>query len=242
MSIYDISGKRIADDAPNANMSMFHRFGVCGASWDNGFYYKNATTAAVREDLSWGANIARRNGNVFCCYAHSGVGTRTWLTNNACLARMLADDPCDLYIITLGGNDIGLGMNYLGSLDDITDYESYTDYPDTFYGNYGKIIEQIQGHAPKAKLIMAFAWSANSTATRLAFAEAVQEIAEHYEIPVINWRDDPWRSSTFFSQMLVNDHPTPASLTGYAMCFERLFSKCVADNHEYFLYYDGSSF
>lgn len=244
MSLYDYKGKPLQmEPYLNTTISMFHRFGVCGASWDSGYYFKTANTAVQREDVSWGANLARRNGNVFRNYSDAGETTRSWLTTNACLPKMLNDTACDLYICTLGGNDsANLGMSYLGSLSDITSHESYEDYPDTFYGNYGKIIEQIMEHAPKAKIVMIMSCSSSASEVRQAFSDAKDEIAEHYGIPHMNWSDDPWYTSSWFSNAKVQSHPTPVTLAGIACCFERLFSECVKENYEYFRYYDGSSF
>lgn len=226
----------------NATMSMFARFGVCGTSWDSGYYYKSASTHVEREDVSWGANLARRNGNTFCNYSKESMTTRSYLTNVNCLPKLLADDPCDLYVITLGGNDSSnLGAAYLGTLADITGYQSYEDYPDTYYGNYGKIIEQIQAHAPKAKIVLIMRCGSGSTDVRKAFNAAKDEIAEHYGLPHLNWMDDDWCGSDYFFAMEEHDHPTPASLSGMADAWERLFSRCVAENQSYFKYYDGSA-
>lgn len=244
MSLYNYQGNVIEmEPYLYTTPSLFHRFGVCGASWDNGYYYKSANTHVTREDLSWGANLARRNGNVFRNYAVTGATTRSWLTSSGGLSKMLNDEACDLYITTLGGNDsMNIGIDYLGSITDITSHESYADYPDTYYGNYGKIIEQVMGKNNKAKIIVMMGCSQTASQTRKAFAAAAQEIAEHYNVPFINWYDDPYYASEWFKNAEVHDHPTPITLAGLACIFERLFSECVKNNYEYFRYYDGSTF
>ena len=54
------------------------------------------------------------------------------------------------FFLCLGIND----RTYvtLGTIADIK--EDYTQNPNTFYVNYGKIITQIMAHAPKAKIII----------------------------------------------------------------------------------------
>jgi len=56
----------------------------------------------------------------------------------------------------------------------------------------------------------------------------------------LNWMDDEWCGSSYFLSMEEHSHPTPATLSGMADAWERLFSKCVNDNQNYFKYYDGS--
>ena len=227
----------------NATMSMFKKVGSCGASWEVGYLYTSASIKTTRPDLGWQANLARRNGNSYAYYAHSGYTIKNWLddANSDTLSKLLADSACDLYILNFGGNDAS-GNGTIGTIADITDYESYSDYPNTFYGNYGKVIEQIQAHAPNALFIMSMGcnWR-TATARRKSISAAVDEIAAHYGFPRINWSNDPWYTS-FLGTHEVGSHPTAATYSGLACCWERLFSKCVADNWDYFKYYHGGSF
>lgn len=247
MYLYDVDGNALElttvplDDIPNTTLSTVHRMGVCGASWDNGYYYISSNTHITREDVSWAANIARRNGNVFCNYSVTGATTRSWLTAADGLTKMLNDSACDLYVMTLGSNDTSLGVGYIGSMDDITNYQSYTDYPDTLYGNYGKIIEQILQKAPSAKLLMTMTVDENSSATQIAFCNAKKNICQHYQFPYINFAEDAWYMQARATEQ-VHNHPTPFYLAGIACAFERLFSKCEKANYDYFKFYNGSSF
>lgn len=222
----------------NATMSMYDSFAVCGASWDCGYYYVGGTNY-VKNNLSWGANLARRNGNTFRCFARQSLYTKTWLSSNYGLSALLAAEPCDLYILTFGGNDSAQGDSYLGSIADITGNASYADYPDTFFGNYGKIVEQIKAHAPNALIISIMEYdSSRHSTTRKAYHEAVADIAAHYGHPFMNWAEDRWYESEFIRSNLVSDHPTPVQLSGIACAWERLYSKCVADNYDYFKVYN----
>lgn len=221
---------------PNATVSMFDKLGVCGASWDSGYYWVGSHNYE-KNKLAWCADLARSNGADYGIYAKRSLYTKTWLADSEGLAKALNDTECNLYITTFCGNDSEQGADYLGSIEDISG--SYEDYPDTFYGNYGRIIEQLQEHAPKALFIM-IAWYNEDLhdSTRLAYFNAAQAIAEHYGIPFINWNDDPWYSSSFLQDNLVHNHPTPVQMTGIAKSFERLFDKCVTANYEYFKTYN----
>lgn len=237
----DNDGSEKANSSPLASMSMFGSFGICGASWDSGYVYYDGSNVTEDDYLSWGANVARNHGNVCKNFARHSMNTRTYLTNSYCLPALLKDTACGLYYIGLGGNDSSsLGLSYLGTIADITN--DYTQNPDTFYGNYARIIEQIQNKAPNAKIICAMWYSPDiHDSTREAFYNAVVEIAEHYSLPHFNWDDDPWYTPNVNSG-LVQNHPTEALLSGVAMCFDRLFNKCVVENYSYFKYYQGSDF
>lgn len=225
-----------AEIIKNASVSTFLKIGVCGASWDSGYYYVGSNHYE-NNALSWLANLARKNGANYDVYAKHSLYTKTWLSDSDGLTKLLNATPCNLYITSFGGNDSEQGSSYLGSIADISG--SYTDYPDTFYGNYGKIIEQIQIHAPKALIVMVMYYnSATHSATRKEYYDAVVEIANHYNIPVINWANDKWYKGSFVMDNLVHNHPTPIQLSGIADAFARLFSDCVANNYSYFATYN----
>ena len=145
---------------------------------------------------------------------------------------LLSSDAEDIYYLALGINDYyHEGESYLGDITDITSHQSYEDYGDTFYGNYGRIIEQIQTHAPHAKIVM-FTVANTSTVPQM-FSDAIIEIAEHYNIPYIVQAEDPFFQSSVYTSM-VNGHPTSIGYSGMAVAFERLLNKCIVDNLTYF--------
>ena len=230
--------QKITDEVSlNASMSMYDSFGVCGASWDCGYYIVDGTSHRVPK-LSWGQNVARRNGSQCGIYAYQGLTTKTWLSSTYGLSALLADTAKDLYICTFGGNDAAEGASWLGSISDITSHESYADYDDSFYGNYGRIIEQIKAHAPNALMILIMNYdSTRHSANRGNFYNAVVEIGAHYGLPVMNWDVDEWYNSSFVRNSMVSDHPTAPIYSGIALAWERVYSKCVAKNYNYFKTY-----
>lgn len=228
----------IKEGPRNAYISMYDKIAVCGASWDSGYYYIGGTTYE-KSNLSWIANLAKRNGVTSSVFARHSLYTKTWLTSSYGLSAMMSADPQNLYITTFGGKDSEQGLGYLGSISDITGYSSYTLYPDTFYGNYGKIIEQILEKSPKAQIIMIMYYDpASNDADRAAYYAASAEIATHYGLPFLNWHDDPWYSSDVLQNNLVGNHPTPVQLSGIAGAFERLFSKAAETYYSYFKTYN----
>lgn len=222
-------------EIPIYSMSMYQKWACCGASWSSGYVYTDSGVAE-KTSLSWGANLARRMGNEFRNFSRHSMNTRDWQTNAHCLPALLSADPCDLYIISLGGNDTSLGTTYIGTVADIG-----TD-ADTFYGNYAKIISQIQTHAPNAHIICDMWYdSRQHNTTRKAFSDAVSAIAEYFHLPRTNWADDEWFGSPEFMTGLVGDHPTAVQLSAMAYVWERIYSRCVEENYGYFKGYGGGT-
>ena len=187
--------------------------------------------------------MARTNGIECTNYSKGGLSTRTWLTSSYGLTKLLSDEAKNLYWLALGINDYyGLGDDYLGTIDDIKD--DYNDNPDTFYGNYGKIIAQIKNHAPNAKLIIITTpWVDKTramTTTQKNYNTAIKEIAEKFEICFIDQNDDNFIGSDLYAKYFVWGHPQAISYAGMAKALERLFNKAVTNYVDYFMSYVGN--
>lgn len=141
------------------SISSFLKIGCIGDSLASGeSQYTKADGTKGLVDLynySWGQFMARRYGIECVNFSAGGLSTRTWLTHSR--GWLLAQQPeniCNAYIIGLGQNDIGkLGADYLGTITDI-DLNNYNNNADTYYGNYGKIIQLIKTKQPKAKFFL----------------------------------------------------------------------------------------
>lgn len=228
------------------DFGFFEKFAVVGDSYASGEIYvadssqSKGYTVADYYQKSWGQILARKYGTTCINLSVGGLTTRTWLTNSHGLTKMLAEKPQELYLCALGINDeISLGASYLGTIEDITNHDSYSDYPDTFYGNYGKIIEQIKAHAPKSKIVlMSMAYLYN--ATEDSFTTAIKNIANHYNIPFINIKDDAfYAKDSIYKTGQSYNHPTAPLYAGMAQANERLFCRCVVDNYDYFKDFTG---
>lgn len=216
---------------PYFDLSLFPKFGVVGDSYASGELYYGGSYVD-KYNISWGQILARKHGITCTNYSKGGLTTRSWLTDNKGLSLMNSSPAEDLYLLALGINDYyQLGQAYLGDITDITDYESYENYGDTFYGNYGRIIEQIQNHAPNAKMVIFTV--ANTNTVPQMFSDAVVDIADHYDIPCIVQSSDPFFQSDVYLTMS-GGHPTAIAYSGMAVAFERLLDKCVKNNLSYF--------
>lgn len=215
----------------NAFLSAINRMCVCGASWDSGYVYTEQGSTVERSYIAWGYQLSKKYNFTFVCSARHSLYTKTWLTSPYGIAYINEHDPCDLYVLTFGGNDSKQGTEYLGALEDITSHESYDDYADSFYGNYGRIVEQIKEHAPNALLVCGM--YNDGTTARNQYYTALQNICEHYHIPVFNWYEDEWYR-TYLQDNLVGSHPTATLHSGIALAFERIYNNLVVDNYDYF--------
>lgn len=140
-------------------IASFLKIGCIGDSLASGeSIYKKADGSNGYVDIyehSWGQFLARRYGIECINFSTGGLTTRTWLTHSRgwSLAQK-EENLCNAYIIGLGQNDIGkLGTSYLGTINDI-DLNNYENNADTYYGNYGKIIQLIKTLQPKAKFFL----------------------------------------------------------------------------------------
>lgn len=218
-----------------ATVNMFNSIGAIGDSYTAGSTKHSDGTWTKELEHSYIATMAKRAGINWSNYGVPGASTRTYLSGvdgDVGMNNVLNADANDFYFLALGINDVGmLGLDYLGTISDIT--SSYTSNPDTFFGNYARIIERTMEHAPKAKFCMVK--PPFKSGNYPAFREAIEQIANHYGIPFIDLLDDPAMSASAFLTMS-DGHPTLAGYSAMGLAYERLFSKMVEKNVEYFRY------
>ena len=219
-------------------LSLFSTIGVIGDSYASGVIYTSGTTdddSGTYNELSWGKILGRRCGNDVRLYSQGGMTTRSWLTHTTRgLPKLLAEDAKQLYVLALGINDSTESKmpNYLGTLSDITSHTNRDDYADTFYGNYGRIVEEIIAHAPRAKIVMS-TMSNNSTPYKQSFNNAIVEIAAHYGVPCIRQYEHDFFNSEPYIKMQ-NGHPVAVSYSGMAIAIEELICKTFETYYDYY--------
>jgi hypothetical protein len=233
-NIIDERFEPVVDTDIYYSVAMFESVAFCGDSYVKGQIYNSQGLVGDRPDLAWGSCIGRLFGVDAHIYASSGADTNTWQERSDCLPRALSENARGLYIFCMGIND----SVYVdtGSIEDITSYESYEDYPDTFYGNYGKIIEQIMEHAPSSKIIIMTPYHPSYNTQ---YVTPVQEITEHYGIAMINTKNSDLCMDARFTSLLVGGHPTAPLHSAMANDIGMLIRKCIQDNYSYFKTYSG---
>ena len=224
---------------------MFEKFAVIGDSFASGEVYlsdgQGGYNAHDYYNVSWGQNLARRNGNTCINMSAGGLRTDTWLTSSTRgLGLLNSSDPQDLYIIVLGLNDAAYkGLEYLGTSSDF-DLSDYDNTPDTFYGNMCKIIGNILTKSPNAKIILS-TMASNTSEVNVAFNEAIVNCATLAGVGLIEQYNDEFFKSSYYQNNMVQQHPTAPLYSGMSKAIERLICDCIKNNVSYFQDYVGVS-
>ncbi|MBO7670734.1 MAG: SGNH/GDSL hydrolase family protein [Oscillospiraceae bacterium] len=211
------------------DLSMFSYIGICGDSYTEG----NLGGRANRTSTSWGKVLGRMTGIDVTPYAKGGTTIAEWIADSKGLPALLADRAQQLYIFCFGINDDGEDVP-LGTISDI--HADYTTNPDTFYGNYGRVIDQVRAHAPNALLVVSktflphFGQGGHYTYS----SAAIEAIAEHYGIPYIETKDDDFIMSDLFTAHMESGHPFAAGYSGLAKSMYRLMNRLIDENIDYF--------
>lgn len=222
-------------------LSMFETVGIIGDSWASGsIHFPDGSYSETYYNMSWGQILARKIGFTATNFSKGGLSTKTWLADATYgLSALLADEPKNLYIINLGINDntqIEAGTLDLGTIDDVN-VSDYTQNPDTFFGDYGRIIGNIKNHAPKA-IIVAVSVLRPGERNMDAY---IKQIAEKYEIPYIQASDDEYFMSGYFFRSIYGGHMSAFGYSAIANAVERLLQKYIVENPLMFGYYDGTT-
>ena len=246
---FEINPQPTNEDIENiTTIGIFDKWATIGDSFSIGRWYidDHGSYVPVKTSrLAWGSIIAREVGNTFLSLGVGGISTRTWLTAPASsgggLQLALQSPPQELYFLCLGINDTSLGLSYIGSVGDINDSDYHLN-EDTFYGNYGRIIQQMKEHSPNALFIMSKLIAWNDSSVKNAYNSAIEGIATHFGIPVVDPYDDSFFYSDFYQENREsnNGHPTGMLYGGIAMAYRRLINKCIYDNPTYFVTYNGT--
>ncbi len=161
-------------------LGTFAKFGVCGDSLSVGYMDDSGGTAHGRNIYySWGQVLARRYGNVCLNFGFSGCTTKTWYTNatHGKVELIAPENLCQCYLVGLGAND-SVNDSNVGTASDIN-LSDYTQNADTFYGNYGKVLQLILDTAQHG-YVFAF------TLPTLSYATGIKNNAIRGVIETIN--------------------------------------------------------
>lgn len=210
-------------------VNMFDNIASVGDSFTDGSIYDSNGQWVKYPKISYIATIGNRAGIDWFNYGKGGTTTKTYQETTE-FNQLLSDNARKLYFISFGINDANQEME-IGDVDDINDSD-YTQNPDTFFGNYGKLIQRIKIHAPNSKIVIINTMREGTTYTD--YRSAIKEIAEHFEVPCIEPFEDSFFKSSFFTKYQSSNHPTAMTYAGMGLAIDRLFNKCVFNNPDYF--------
>lgn len=211
------------------SVNMFENIAAVGDSFTEGSIVNSNNQWVSYPNISYIATLGNRAGIPWYNYGVGGSTTKSYQTTNK-FNDLINDEAKKMYFISFGINDANQNM-LIGNVEDINDSD-YTQNADTFYGNYGALIQRIINHAPNAKLILIKPMREGTQYTN--YSNAVDIIGSHYNIPVINPFEDVYFQSQFFKNYQSSNHPTAMGYAGMGIAIERLFSKCVFENPDYF--------
>lgn len=215
-----------------ATVGMFGTVGGLGDSYTATSVKNSGGTWEDYPNQSWLATMCSRSGATQYNYGVGGATIKSYASTTMFTNTVLGDTARDLYFICFGINDNSQALT-VGTIADINDAD-YTQNADTFCGWYGRVIAQLQAHAPNAKIVLIKPWT--SAAAASAYGDAVADIATHYNIPCINPYDDVFFYGGYLSPSINAGHPTLMGYNMMGIAMERLFSECVIDNPSYFKY------
>lgn len=160
-------------------LDLFLNVGCIGDSLASGECCSRKDGVVSYHDIykySWGQFLARKTGNTYYNFSQGGLRTKTWLNSQYATQCFDGNHNCQAYIIGLGQNDKNNNVP-IGTISDIDDYD-YSLNPDTFIGNYGKIIQKIKEVVPKAKIFILTDYISVMETT--GYNQAIRDIAEHF--------------------------------------------------------------
>lgn len=215
------------------SFSMFENFGVIGDSFASGvFFDKSENKLENNLNKSWGQILARKSGNICTNFSKGGLYCGEWLTDtDRGLPYLLQESAKELYIIALGINDVSelSDTQPLGTIADIN--TDFTQNPNSFYGNYGKIIGNIKQHAPNAKIIITTIPYTGEGAMQIN--NSIVDIAKHYELPCLKLHTNTFFQSSYFWDNMYDNHPKSFMYGAMANEYENMICNDIKVNTSY---------
>lgn len=235
MGIFDIDGNEIKALDYNTSFSIFESFAVIGDSFCTGsISLSDDTAGSSYYNISWPAILGRLTGAVCYNFSKGGLSTKDWLTDSERGAsKMLEASPANLYVIALGIND-GNQSIPIGTISDIT-----SDSTNSFYSYYGRIVRAIKAHAPNA--IIMLSTLARWSSTYNQYSEAIKNIAEYYNIGVLDLSENTFFRSEFFAENQRRSHPLAVSYAAMAEEYKFLIETELRLNASRYRSYTGTT-
>lgn len=221
-------------DTYNPNISMFENIGVIGDSYSSGGMVINGEIV-VKYGLSFPQVLKRQTGVDFVNYSFAGATCKTWLTNTSYgLSKLKSETKKQLYCICLGINDAdGQETQPTGTIDDIK--ENYNENPNTFFGNMGKIISELQEYSPKSKILIFGIPKKQSQ--YVDYSVHIKQIANKFNLPYVDSMSNSFISSDDFQNNMSGGHPLAVGYSRMAVAIKELIEKALLNS--YFSDYTG---
>ena len=230
----DLSNFITYTDIYKPNISMFENIGVVGDSYSSGGMVINGEIV-VKYGLSFPQVLKRQTGVDFVNYSFAGATCKTWLTNTSYgLSKLKSETKKQLYCICLGINDADRQETQpTGTIDDIK--ENYNENPNTFFGNMGKIISEIQEYSPKSKILIFGIPKKQSQ--YVDYSVHIKQIANKFNLPYVDSMSNSFISSDDFQNNMSGGHPLAVGYSRMSVAIKELIEKALLNS--YFSDYTG---
>lgn len=223
-------------------------FGFIGDSLCSGeiaYTRSNAPSTYLYRDcypFSWGQRICKAIGGKGVNYSRGGLTTRTWweryITENTSgwtesgQSSIFGTDVHSSYMIALGTNDYGKDNLPAGSTSDINLSDYTQNNPNTFAGNYGKIIQKIR-ELNSRSAIFCIIYPSNVMSN--AYDSIIKEIAAMFDgVFVIDLRSDLAEAGINCASYVYGGHFTTMGYQFLAYALLSELDKIIRNNFAYF--------
>ena len=221
--------QRVAQDNYTHIIPQFTKIGALGGSYTTGASdWKDSDGvyhSVDHPELSWIQIWGRKHGVQAFNFSHGGMSTKTWFTwSDGITKAQQAGNECKVYFILFGGgNDINAydGLTNLGTIADVHVGSEDTN-PDTYFGNYSKIIATLKSIGGARTKIFAFPFAQimNSNALRSTYNNATEAICALYDdVFFLDIEDDPVINGSKVQAQYFGGH---FSAYGYKLIADRL--------------------
>ena len=168
---------------------------------------------------SWLSNLCKNIGATPVHYSSGGRTTKTWL--DGYLNKMKSETVLpSAYYVALGTND----MTYV-TLGTNADIGIETE---TFYGMYSKIIREIQGFNPHAKIFCCSLYFNKTNPTVINYCQAIREISDTYGCYYVDFLNNC--SHKYNSSLISVGHFTSPGYVRVGKDIQMLTNDIIKDN------------
>lgn len=209
---------------------IFEKVICVGDSYTSGHIDIGNTPTTTNESLSWVKFLSKITGNTYINCGRSGANTRTIQTDERGLPKARTSGKPSAFLVGLGLNDVAQGTNRyveLGTINDVT------TFADTYYGNYSKLIVELNKINESAKIFLFTIPNPNSI--QRSYNQAVRDLREHYKATYPIHVLDLENYSELFNDPtikgdLINGHYTAIGYSKFARLIEYVWSEYIDNN------------
>ncbi|WP_225358265.1 SGNH/GDSL hydrolase family protein [Ligilactobacillus salivarius] len=210
-----------------AYLSLFEKVAVIGDSYASGEIYDKdgRNQHGDQYNHSWLAILARKYGFNYYNYSKGGQTAYGWMHETPRSHGEFTTDNkhFDFYFLNLGINDHNRNSaDYAGVKADIANGTN------SFYGEYGRIIETIKAKDPKAPIAIATITTSFGDGNYKRYNDVIRSLSRDYGLILIDFGDNI-TNENITSIVKRGGHPTAAGYAKLAQAFDDGFNDAVAE-------------